>query len=297
MASVTSAAADWRRWVERIYWNKKKQRGLNMPDVYNTIVEADEKMVERIAQALEIRANDPQQKEMLNSYLNEIEFPANAKVAEIGCGTGPVCRRLATWPNVDQVFGVDPSPIFLDKAQELSTQLSNLTFQEGDADQLSFEDNEFDVVIFHTTLCHLSNPKTALQEAFRILSPGGWLAIFDGDYASTTFGTGDLDPLQICAESFRASFIHDSWLARQTPELAHRTGFEILSFRSHGYTETTSPDYMLTIVDRGADALATSGQIGQRLAEALKGEAKRRVQMGQFFGYITYTSLISKKPA
>ena len=268
-----------------------------MPDVYNTIVEADKAMVERIAQALEIRANDPQQKEMLASYLSEIDFSARAHVAEIGCGTGPVSRQLAAWPNVEKVVGVDPSPIFLEKARELSNSLVNLTFKEGDAHQLPFEDNKFDVAIFHTTLCHLTSPETALKEAFRVIKPGGWLAIFDGDYASTTFGMDDLDPLQVCAESFRASFIHDSLLARRTPDLAGQTGFDVLSFRSHGYTETTSPDYMLTIVDRGADALAVSGQIGKTLAEALKGEARRRVEKNQFFGYITYTSLVARKPA
>jgi ubiquinone/menaquinone biosynthesis C-methylase UbiE len=265
-----------------------------MPDVYNTIVEAAPDMVEQVADVLEVRAGDSQQKDMLASYLSEIEFPSEACVVEIGCGTGPVSRRLANWPNVGKVVGIDPSTVFLDKARELGNQLTNLTFKEGDAHQLPLADDEFDVAIFHTTLCHLTSPETALKEAHRVVRPGGWVAIFDGDYASTTFGTDDLDPLQICAESFRASFIHDSWLARRTPELAQQVGFKVHSFRSHGYTETTSPDYMLTIVDRGADALATSGQIGEALAGALKTEARRRVEIGQFFGYINYTSLIAK---
>lgn len=266
-----------------------------MPDVYNTITAADPIMVERIANALEIRAVDTRQKAMLDSYLAEIEFRANAKVLEIGCGTGPVSRRVATWRNVAQVIGIDPSPVFIAKARELGTAFPNASFQEGFAHQLPFPNEDFEVAIFHTTLCHLSKPHEALIEAFRVLKPGGWLAVFDGDYASTTFGTGNLDPLQICADSFRASFINDSWLARRTPTLAQATGFTVLSYRSHGYTETSSPDYMLTIVDRGADALVSSGQIGQALAEALKAEARRRIEANQFFGHITYTSLVARK--
>ncbi len=43
--------------------------------------------------------------------------------------------------------------------------------------------------------------------------------------------------------------------------------------RSHGYVQVEDPDYMLTIADRVADALAASGTIGRELADALKGEA------------------------
>lgn len=267
-----------------------------MPDVYNTITTAEPSMVQRIAAVLEVRAADRQQQQMLDSYLTEIQFPPGAKVVEVGCGTGPVARRLATWPNVVEVIGLDPSAVFIAKARDLSARHANLSFQESFAHPLSFSDAEVDVVVFHTTLCHLSDPREALREAFRVLRPEGWLAIFDGDYASTTFGTGTLDPLQICAESFRANFIYDSWLARRTPMLAQATGFRLVSYRSHGYTEATNPEYMLTIVDRGAEALASSGQIGSSLAEALKAEARRRVEGHEFFGHISYTSLVARKP-
>ena len=66
-----------------------------MPDVYNTITSAEPALVDRITQALEVRAANPQQKSMLGSYLAEVKFPTNARVVEIGCGTGPVSRRLA----------------------------------------------------------------------------------------------------------------------------------------------------------------------------------------------------------
>jgi hypothetical protein len=53
---------------------------------------------------------------------------------------------------------------------------------------------------------------------------------------------------------------------------------------------------MLTIIDRGADLLCASGQIGAEAAEALKAEARRRVAAGTFFGHIAYGSLVARKP-
>ena len=85
-----------------------------MPDVYATITEAEPAVVEGLVDILELRANDPQQREMREAYLSDIEFPSDARVAEVGCGPGPVARALASRPGVGDVVGVDPSPIFIE---------------------------------------------------------------------------------------------------------------------------------------------------------------------------------------
>jgi ubiquinone/menaquinone biosynthesis C-methylase UbiE len=150
---------------------------------------------------LELRAADTQQQAMLQVYLSDVEFPRGARVLEVGCGTGAVTRALARWPGVTEVVGIDPSPIFLAKARELGRGLTNVSFEEADGRSLPFEDRTFDIVVYHTALCHVPGPERALAEGFRVLRPGGWLAIFDGDYATTTVAAGDSDPLQACADA------------------------------------------------------------------------------------------------
>jgi len=267
-----------------------------MPDIYTTITEADPTIVDRLAGILELRAADPSQQAMLASYLADIDFPAHPRLLEVGCGTGAIARQIAPRIEGIQLVGLDPSPVFIDKARTLSASYRDLSFQVGDAHQLPFPEDSFDVVLFHTVLCHLSDPQQAVVQACRVLRPGGWLAIFEGDYASMTFGTSPLDPLEICAEATRTFFVHDSWLARRTPALAVESGYQVQCYRTFGYSETASPNYMLTIVDRGAEALVTTGQIGTPMADAMKAEARRRVQAGHFFGSIPYTSLIARKP-
>jgi hypothetical protein len=61
--------------------------------------------------------------------------------------------------------------------------------------------------------------------------------------------------------------------------------------------QTAEPDYMLTIVDRGADTLAGSGRIGPELCASLKAEARRRAEADEFFGFIGFTCFIGRKPA
>jgi hypothetical protein len=50
-----------------------------MPDVYAAIATADEAVQERLADVLEMRAADPQQRAMLDSYLDDLALPGGAR--------------------------------------------------------------------------------------------------------------------------------------------------------------------------------------------------------------------------
>ncbi len=267
-----------------------------MPDIYATIHQQPRDVVETLARAMEARAASPQQRAMLEKYLSDVVFPDKARVLEIGCGAGPIAEVLASWPGVTSVTGIDPSPVMIEKARELRGHIKNLSFREGDGRALPFGDGEFDVVVIHTVLCHVPQPERVLTEAFRVLRPAGQLAVFDGDYETISVSIHQHDPLHACGEHVKASFVNDVWLARKLRAMIAASGFQEAGFASHGYSETTEPTYMLTIVDRGADGLVKDGVIGNELAEALKAEARRRVSQGRFFGHIGFTSLIACKP-
>ncbi|MCL4265268.1 MAG: methyltransferase domain-containing protein [Anaerolineae bacterium] len=268
-----------------------------MSDVYAIISEVDQQIQERLVDVLEMRAADPRQRSMWETYLSEINFPPNARVLEIGCGTGAVSRILAQKPAVAQVIGIDPSPVFIARARTLSQGIPNLSFEEGDGRALPFDADAFDVAVVHQALSHVPQPEQLVAEGFRILRPGGWLAVFDGDYATASLSTGEYDLLEACVRAFRANFIHDSWIVRRLPQLLQSTGFDTKSLRSHGYVEAPESAYMLTWVDRGADVLLSTGSIGKETAEALKAEARRRSTAKEWFGHIAFASILGQKPA
>ena len=268
-----------------------------MPDPYASIAEIDQSVQVRLADVLELRAADQRQREMLESYLSELDPPEKARALEVGCGTGAVCRALANIENIETVIGVDPSPVFIEKARELSESISGVSFQAGDGRSLNFDDDSFDLAVFHTSLCHIPAPEKALQEAHRVLRPGGWLAVFDGDYVTATVAIDDFDPLQVPVDLMIRNFVENLWLSRRLPKILSSIGFVVESYRSHGYTKTSEPSYMLTIIDRGVDLLVTSETMGLSQAEALRTEAKRRVESGEFFGHISFVSAIARRAA
>lgn len=266
-----------------------------MPDLYAIIDQVTPEVQDRLAGVLESRAADVRQREMLTAYLAEIEFPEKANVLEIGCGTGAVTRALATWPGVGTVLGVDPSAKFIAKARELSAGMGNVSFLVQDGRSLAIEDNSFNVVVVHTTLCHVPEPQKLLSEACRVLGQGGWLAVFDGDYATATVSTGDFDPLEVCIDAFRSGFVHDKWLIRRLPDLIAKAGFDVMPARSHGYIEGPEAGYLMSWVDRGADVLLQQGRINNQMVEAFKHEARRRSTAKEWFGYIGFASVLARK--
>ncbi len=267
-----------------------------MPDIYLNINEADPAQLAEIADGLELRATRPQQIEILETYLGDIDFPDAARVLDVGCGTGAQSRTLIQWPEVAEVVGVDRARFLLERARELAAGLEGLRFEEADGHDLPFEDGSFDVVIAHTILTHVADPVAVLAELFRVLRPGGTLAICDGDFSTMSAAIGDRDPLQACAESFVEYQVNDAWLMRRLPRLVSAVGFEPGRARSFNFIETEELGTTANWFRRGADALVTEGRIGPELGEALKAEVERRVAAGIYFGGMKYDSLICRKP-
>ena len=126
-----------------------------MPDVYATIAEADPAVLEELAGVLELRAADPRQKSLRESYFAELAIGDGSRVLEVGSGTGAVTRALAEHAPGAAVTGVDPSPIFVAKGRELAQDVPKLGFVEGDARALPLEDG------CSTWLC--STPPSAMS--------------------------------------------------------------------------------------------------------------------------------------
>lgn len=114
------------------------------------------------------------------------DIPANARVLDVGAGTGYFLRQLLQkYPQIDEVVAFDSSHEMLRQAQTKrptsSTRYSHAlwSFVQGDAENLPFRDNSFDVVISMNTLHYLREPAKFFAEAYRVLDVGGTLIVQD----------------------------------------------------------------------------------------------------------------------
>lgn len=268
-----------------------------MPDMWATVAALDTATQERLAEVLETRGSDPRQQELRESFLAGLRaLPEGSRLVDVGCGTGVLTRLIAGLPGIGEVVGVDVAPSLLARARELAAELPNVTFVEGDARSLPIEDSFSDGVVFDSTLSHVSGTELVVAEAVRVLRPGGTLAVFDGDYATTTVALSDHDPLQACVDAMMRASVTERRVMRRLPALVAEAGFADIETRCHGYVDTAGGPYMLSIIDRGTDVLVASGELDAEGAEALKNEARRRASAGAFFGHIAYAELTATKP-
>ena len=99
---------------------------------------------------------------------------------DIGCGPGSITLGFAKHLPEGSVTGIDVSDEHIATARK-QPALNNTTFKTGDAYALPCQDQSFDVVHAHALFQHLSNPGKALEEIWRVLRPGGILALADWD--------------------------------------------------------------------------------------------------------------------
>jgi ArsR family transcriptional regulator len=100
-------------------------------------------------------------------------------IADLGAGEGAFALLLAQ--RATKVIAVDSSSkmIEVSREQALRHGVKNVEYRLGDMEELPIEDRAVDLVFFSQSLHHALHPERAIQEAWRILVPGGRIVVLD----------------------------------------------------------------------------------------------------------------------
>lgn len=123
--------------------------------------------------------------DMGKRWLEEIErhLPqGKLDILDVGTGTGFFAILLARLGH--RVTGIDLTPAMIAESRALAGSMGlDIDFRQMNAQELSFEEERFDVVISRNLTWTLPEPQKAYSQWYRVLKKGGVLLNYDADYA------------------------------------------------------------------------------------------------------------------
>jgi SAM-dependent methyltransferase len=144
-----------------------------------------------------------------DQLLDSLALRGDERILDVGCGRGLLAIGAAKRLKNGKVIGIDVwnpfelsgnSPDAAKANAKLEGVAEKVRIETGDAQKLVYPDNHYDVVLSNLALHNIPDADArdqAVREMFRVLKPGGKLAIFDlfrsGEYAKVLQSSGAED--------------------------------------------------------------------------------------------------------
>ena len=142
-----------------------------MPDLFQIIDGMDADKQAMVVKRLEDRAQMARFAAIRENYFDKIGLPLKGRIHELGCGTGAICRAIASRPGfVGTVVGSDLSVSLIEAAKAITTKsgLKNIEYYQADGQGSEAHRGQYDLVLAHTVVSHVANPAAFLREAIRL---------------------------------------------------------------------------------------------------------------------------------
>ena len=147
----------------------------------------------------------------------------------------------------------------------------------------------------HTLVSHVRDPLAVLAQAARVVRPGGAVAVFDGDYASLTFGSSDPRLGEAMERAIQSTIMSAPRVMRELPRLLPQAGLRLIATQAHVYAEAGSSSFMLNL----AETYAPLGGLDRAHARrGRRGVARRPASLrqdGTFFAACNYYAYVATR--
>jgi SAM-dependent methyltransferase len=271
----------------------------NDRDIYRLAPSADAAVLEMMAARLEFRGTDDGYVRLSQGYLARLPRSGVRRIVALGCGTGIEVRALRRLMDPGTVIvGVDHSPELLDVARQLTVQgglAGNVTYSVADAHDLPYVDGEFDIVIMHTLISHVDEPIRVLREARRVVRPGGTVAVFDGDYASLTFGYPDHAVATAVEEKLIQLIVANPRIMRDLPRMLSETGLALTAAEGALYANVGSGSFWAGAAESYGALLARSGLLAEDVVERWRAFQARSAADNTLFAASSYYTYLARR--
>lgn len=261
-------------------------------------------------EALEAFDSIGQLQELKQLALQWGNLKPDTSLLDIGCGFGLETLRLASLTKDGFAAGIDLSREFIGIAGNRAEKAGmTIDFRVADAGAIPFPDEHFDYVRAERILIYLKDVANALEEARRVLRPGGRLALIEPDFSSTNINVPNRELVRKVMAHEVDTAVIQSWLPGRLTgmlqdlefssiELASRVlvfpqGLAASYFENTGRHAATAGvidsgelEEWLTHIERLSKSETLFGSVGYFLFTAQK-QARKKADSGQEVPSIT----------
>ena len=115
------------------------------------------------------------------TFLDWLNVPKAMRWVDVGCGNGAFTEEIIARCAPAEVTAIDPSEEQLAYSRS-RPGTRTAVFRAGDAQNLPFDDNSFDVGIMALVISFLLEPDKAAAELTRVVRRDGWVATYMWDF-------------------------------------------------------------------------------------------------------------------
>eukprot|EP01031_Cornospumella_fuschlensis_P049706 gene49706-60847_t len=156
-------------------------------------------------------------------------FLPGMRILDCACGPGSITLGIAEKVMLGSVVGIDMGGAQLVDARERARRLGvRAEFQEANVYELPFQASSFDGVFSHALFEHLAAPQEALKELYRVLKPGGFIALRSPDWGGFVLQPLDPDLAQtlVAYQDLQRASGGDVYAGRKLPAWLAEAGFK-----------------------------------------------------------------------
>lgn len=214
----------------------------------------------------------PVSRQTVGPTLDAAKIGAGMRVLDVCTGPGML---------VEAALGRGASGVGLDFSHEVVELARGLVpageFQQGDAQRLPFPDDGFDAIVCGYGIMHVPEPEIALREMFRVVRPGGRVAVSVWDSTTPNNGFGLIYAAVGAHGSFDVSLPHGPDFFQFGTEAKMRAALAEIGF-SNVDTTLVEQDWHVDDPSQILDAMRTGTVRARALVTAQTDEAMIKIQ-------------------
>jgi demethylmenaquinone methyltransferase / 2-methoxy-6-polyprenyl-1,4-benzoquinol methylase len=111
------------------------------------------------------------------ALIDAVDPRPGQRILDVATGTGMVAFGLAE--RGAEVVALDQSEHMLARARKRAAGHAGITFVQGEAERLPFDDNEFDALTFTYLLRYVDDPRATMRELARVVKPGARIGMVE----------------------------------------------------------------------------------------------------------------------